>query len=118
MNRRKFISMAGGIAGYSVMARVDGFSATAALPSRDSISQQFDVIAPPQAETRKFAPEPNMRLVDLNCDVLVAGGGISGVCAAIAAARHGAKVVLCQDRSRLGGNSSSEVKMHIVGADH
>jgi hypothetical protein len=27
------------------------------------------------------------------------------------------KVVLLQDRSRLGGNSSSEVKMHVVGAN-
>ena len=50
-------------------------------------------------------------------DVLVAGGGLAGVCAAIAAARHGARVVLVQDRSRLGGNSSSEVKMHVVGAN-
>jgi hypothetical protein len=58
-----------------------------------------------------------MRRVDLSCDVLIAGGGMAGVCAAVAAARNGAKVVLCQDRSRLGGNSSSEVKMHIVGAD-
>lgn len=32
--------------------------------------------------------------------------------------RNGAKVVLVQDRSRLGGNSSSEVKMHIVGANN
>lgn len=43
---------------------------------------------------------------------------MSGVCAAISAARHGARVVLVQDRSRLGGNVSSEVKMHIVGADN
>jgi hypothetical protein len=49
--------------------------------------------------------------------VLVAGGGMAGVCAALAAARNGAKVVLIQDRSRLGGNSSSEVKMHVVGAN-
>lgn len=42
---------------------------------------------------------------------------MSGVCAAIAAARNGARVVLVQDRSMLGGNASSEVKMHIVGAD-
>jgi hypothetical protein len=42
---------------------------------------------------------------------------MAGVCAAISAARHGARVVLLQDRSRLGGNSSSEVKMHIVGAN-
>ncbi|MEO8372776.1 MAG: FAD-dependent oxidoreductase [Candidatus Solibacter sp.] len=42
---------------------------------------------------------------------------VAGVCAAVSAARHGAKVILCQDRSRLGGNSSSEVKMHVVGAN-
>jgi len=58
-----------------------------------------------------------MRQVDLDADVLVAGGGLAGVCAAIAAARHGSRVVLVQDRSRLGGNSSSEVKMHVVGAN-
>ncbi|HEX2972601.1 MAG TPA: FAD-dependent oxidoreductase [Tepidisphaeraceae bacterium] len=53
----------------------------------------------------------------IQTDLLVAGGGMAGVCAAIAAARHGAKVVLVQDRSVLGGNASSEVRMHIVGAD-
>ena len=58
-----------------------------------------------------------MRLVNLETDVLVAGGGLAGVCAALAAARQGAKVVLLQDRSRLGGNTSSEVKMHVVGAN-
>lgn len=52
----------------------------------------------------------------LDCDVLVAGGGVAGVCAALAAARLGAKVILCQDRPVLGGNASSEVRMHIVGA--
>lgn len=49
-------------------------------------------------------------------DVLIAGGGMSGVCAALAAARNGAKVILIQNRSRLGGNASSEIRMHIVGA--
>lgn len=58
-----------------------------------------------------------MTLVDLSCDVFVAGGGLAGICAAISAARHGAKVILVQNRSRLGGNSSSEVKMHVVGAN-
>lgn len=57
-------------------------------------------------------------MVDLSADLLVAGGGPSGVMAALAAARNGAKVILVQDRSRLGGNSSSEVKMHIVGANN
>ena len=54
----------------------------------------------------------------LKTDVLVAGGGMSGVCAAIAAARNGAKVILVQDRSRLGGNASSEIRMHVLGANN
>jgi hypothetical protein len=53
----------------------------------------------------------------LTADFVVAGGGLSGVCAALAAARNGARVVLVQDRSVLGGNASSEIRMHIVGAD-
>ena len=61
--------------------------------------------------------EPNMTVVDVETDVLVCGGGMAGVCAALSAARNGARVVLVQDRSRLGGNASSEIKMHIVGAD-
>lgn len=53
----------------------------------------------------------------LKCDILVIGGGPAGIPAALAAARNGARVILCQDRSVLGGNASSEIRMHIVGAD-
>lgn len=49
-------------------------------------------------------------------DVCVVGGGLAGTCAAIAAARHGAKVVLMQDRPMLGGNASSEIRMWVSGA--
>lgn len=49
-------------------------------------------------------------------DLCVVGGGIAGMCAAISAARHGAKVVLMQDRPVLGGNASSEIRMWICGA--
>ena len=58
-----------------------------------------------------------MSVAELHCDVLVAGGGPAGVCCALAAARCGANVILCQDRPVLGGNASSEVRMHIVGAN-
>jgi hypothetical protein len=54
---------------------------------------------------------------ELHPDFVVVGGGLAGVCAALAAARNGAKVVLLQDRSVLGGNASSEIRMHAVGAD-
>lgn len=49
-------------------------------------------------------------------DVVVIGGGMSGVCAALAAARHGAKTAIIQARPVFGGNGSPEVRMHIVGA--
>lgn len=52
----------------------------------------------------------------LKTDLCVVGGGIAGVCTALAAARNGARVALVQDRSVLGGNASSEIRMHMVGA--
>ena len=46
----------------------------------------------------------------------VIGGGSAGVCAAIAAARHGIQTVLVTDRPVLGGNSSSEIRVWTRGA--
>lgn len=50
-------------------------------------------------------------------DIVVVGGGLAGMCAAVAAARSGARVALVQNRPVFGGNASSEIKMHIVGAN-
>lgn len=57
-----------------------------------------------------------MRNETLKTDVTVVGGGLSGVCAAIAAARLGRTVALVQNRPVLGGNSSSEVRVWVCGA--
>ncbi|HEY3398523.1 MAG TPA: FAD-dependent oxidoreductase [Armatimonadota bacterium] len=57
------------------------------------------------------------RRQSLDAQVVVVGGGVAGVCAALAAARHGAATVLIQDRPVLGGNSSSEIRVHVTGAD-
>lgn len=46
----------------------------------------------------------------------VVGGGLSGLCAAVAAARHGRKTALLQERPMLGGNTSSEIRMWVCGA--
>lgn len=59
----------------------------------------------------------SLSMISLKTDILIAGGGPAGVPCAVAAAREGAKVVLVQDRPMLGGNASSEIRMHIVGAD-
>ncbi len=63
--------------------------------------------------------DPNNNVIarrELSAGLVVVGGGLSGVSAALAAARHGAKVVLIQDRPMLGGNASSEIRMGITGA--
>lgn len=54
--------------------------------------------------------------IDHTADLCVVGGGLSGLCAAVAAARHGLKVVLMHDRPMLGGNASSEIRMWVCGA--
>ncbi len=49
-------------------------------------------------------------------DLVVVGGGLTGLCAALASARGGAKTALIHDRPVLGGNASSEIRMHVCGA--
>ena len=69
------------------------------------------------AQMRTEANTPQVKKqVELSADVVVCGGGLAGVCAAVSAARHGSKVILVQDRPVLGGNASSEMRMGIVGA--
>ena len=58
-----------------------------------------------------------MHHIDKEYQVVIIGGGLSGMCAAVSAARNGAKVALIQNRSMLGGNASSEIRMHVVGAN-
>lgn len=58
-----------------------------------------------------------MKKLTHDVDFCVVGGGIAGLCAAISAAREGAKVALVHDRPVFGGNSSSEVRVHVCGAD-
>ena len=48
-------------------------------------------------------------------DFVVVGGGVAGMCAAIAAARLGTRVALIQDRHVLGGNNSSEIRVGLGG---
>ena len=58
-----------------------------------------------------------MRKLSHKFDFCVVGGGTAGLCATIAAARKGIHVALVQDRPVFGGNASSEIRMHICGAD-
>jgi hypothetical protein len=55
-------------------------------------------------------------LEELNFEIIVVGGGLPGVCAAIAAARKGAKTALIEARPVLGGNASSLIQVKSTGA--
>ena len=85
--------------------------------TRDSNSQ-------PENDKQKLA-EFRRRITKIVCkddpvvyDLAVAGGGVSGICTAIAAIRTGSKVVLIQDRPVLGGNNSSEIRVPLGGYIH
>ncbi len=55
------------------------------------------------------APDPDhYEKANAFCDVLVIGGGAAGLAAALAAARSGARVTLCEEDFRLGGRLLSE----------
>jgi len=49
-------------------------------------------------------------------DVCVVGAGLAGICAALSAARWGARTALVDDRPVLGGCSSSEIRVPASGA--
>lgn len=117
MNRRDFLSSATGAAAYSLFVNIDDSPTRAGERSAEEIRKELGKLAP-QGDLAHAPAERNMTLVDLGADIVIAGGGLAGVCAAVAAARNGAKVIIVQDRSRLGGNSSSEIKMHVVGANN
>ena len=57
------------------------------------------------------------KVIEKTYQVVIVGGGLSGVCAALASARQGAKTAIVQARSVFGGNNTSEVRMHVCGAN-
>jgi len=70
-------------------------------------------------KTNELRSEINPAITKVNAagefDFVVVGGGMAGTCAAISAARLGVNVALIQDRPVLGGNNSSDVRVHLGG---
>lgn len=64
---------------------------------------------------RKALNMPDVPPVAGQYDLVVVGGGVAGISAAVSAARLGCKVALINDRPVLGGNNSSEVRVHLGG---
>ncbi|PLR86557.1 hypothetical protein CVD25_03575 [Bacillus canaveralius] len=51
-------------------------------------------------------------MYEYDCDVLVVGGGVTGVAAATAAARSGAKTILIELKPFVGGNATTGLCLH------
>ncbi len=83
------------------------------------VSSDFDFVPPNDeklaAFRRKMLGLPDEPQDAGQFDLIVVGGGMAGTCAAVSAARLGCKVALIQDRPVLGGNNSSEVRVHLNG---
>lgn len=101
MNRRNFVQrilMAMGAAGAASPSTVN-----AGQPAIDSTAANI---------ASGYIRPGTIEVIHRSFDVIVVGGGISGTCAAISAARNGARTALVHERSTLGGNSSSEVRLY------
>ena len=99
------------------MLRLQGVQTGGAADAPAKIATSQARIKPPDPNVmRTEANAPVVKNTKLEAQFVVCGGGLSGICAAIAAARRGVKVVLVQDRPMLGGNASSEMRMGIMGA--
>ena len=87
----------------------------------DALYFSTDSIAPPneydalQAWRQARHQEPLAPEVEKTYDLVITGGGIAGCAAAIAAAEQGLHVALIHDRPVLGGNASSEIRVHTLG---
>jgi len=89
----------------------------------DAIYFTTDVTAAPPPNAGEILPAWRRKLLGLDetptlkdgYDLVVIGGGYSGMGAAISAARMGIKVALIQNRPVLGGNGSSEVRVWAQG---
>lgn len=64
---------------------------------------------------RRYITEPTKRIPAIGAyDVIVVGGGVAGVSAALAAARNGAKVCLVGKESALGGLATLGLITHYL----
>ncbi len=89
---------------------LDGFDGRCDAIAFTRESLTGDTLDAVRAHARAQA-NPDVQRADY--DFVVVGGGIAGICSAISAARLGLKTALIQDRPVLGGNNSSEVRVHL-----
>ncbi|MGH9667875.1 MAG: FAD-dependent oxidoreductase, partial [Bryobacteraceae bacterium] len=104
-NRRSFLQWISALAGARGAGLASAEQASAQKPPARPVDAQ------PRPRLGGYIRPGTIEVVHQRFDLIVAGGGISGTSAAISAARNGLKTALVHERSMLGGNSSSEVRL-------
>ncbi len=113
---------------YAGQADINTLNANLALRDLTGFDGRCDAIyfttknIPPPSEAEKLASwrkkmERDSQKITTteNFDFVIVGGGIAGCAAAMAAAGRGMHVALIHDRPILGGNASSEIRVHTEG---
>ncbi len=84
------------------------------------LTDETDAAPPDEAEAlfelRRELTWKQVQEDEKQYDLIVVGGGVAGVCMAIAARRTGTSVLLINDRDVLGGCNSSEIRVCMGGA--
>ncbi|KXX66625.1 FAD-dependent oxidoreductase [Flammeovirga sp. SJP92] len=122
MKRRKFFkSTVKGALGASILPLLGNSDAVDSSSSSNKEASTLKKKFNPKEQWHQMGTgkkaRPGRRKT-IEYDVVVVGGGAAGMCAAVSAARNGVKVALIQDRPVLGGNSSSEIRVHLNGVNH
>ena len=104
MNRRSFV-MAGACAGASAMIGTAGIALADAptAPAPDSVDADLVLSAPLEEERAFKTIEVAEGGDEASYDVVVVGGGTSGICAALAASQNGARTVIVEKTGITGG---------------
>ncbi|VGO14657.1 hypothetical protein PDESU_03222 [Pontiella desulfatans] len=108
MKRRSFFKTSAGTVGAVGFVAMNGEAAAPVNAKGERTADQWMQVGTGRTGL------PNRRKT-VHCEVAVIGAGMSGIAAAVAAARNGAKTVLVQDRPVLGGNASSEMRVTVNG---
>ncbi len=98
-------------------ARVEGVSPSNPRQARPERSERNarDTSNTTSSHQDRVNPRESVSEENSKFDLVVVGGGMAGCCTAVSAARLGLQVALIQDRPVLGGNNSSEPRVHLGG---
>lgn len=81
---------------------------TPKLPRRRFLAAALVAPAACPAILKAQTARPGVRARELNCDVLIVGGGLGGVAAALLAARMGRRVIVTEETAWIGGQATTQ----------